>query len=101
MGHGSGLQVRRGNAGEAFESCIAVFARHYADLHETHFGGVYDGVLDAINAVRQRGIRNGTVTGQSRSSWDITLAQVELGEFDVVVGEDDVGNAKPDPDVLL
>lgn len=101
MGHHSELQVLRGNAGEAFEACMAVFARHYADLHGTHFGGVYDGVLDAINAVRQRGIRIGIVTGKSRSSWDITLAQVELGEFDVVVVDDDVGSPKPDPEGIL
>jgi pyrophosphatase PpaX len=93
----SELQVLKGHSGDAFEACMATFARHYAELHATHFGGVYDGVLDVLRELRQRGIRNGIVTGKSRSSWEITLTQVEFGEFDVVVVDDDVINPKPDP----
>jgi HAD superfamily hydrolase (TIGR01509 family) len=97
----SELQVLKGHAGDAFEACMNTFARHYADLHATHFGGVYDGVLDILAELRQRGIRNGIVTGKSRSSWEITLTQVELGQFDVVVVDDDVSNPKPDPQGIL
>jgi pyrophosphatase PpaX len=89
--------VLRGHSGDAFEACMIAFARHYAELHATHFGGVYDGVPDVLRELRQRNIRNGIVTGKSRSSWEITLTQVELGEFDVVVVDDDVVNPKPDP----
>jgi HAD superfamily hydrolase (TIGR01509 family) len=97
----SELQVLKSQSGDAFEACMATFAQHYAELHATHFGGVYDGVLDALNELRRRGIRNGIVTGKSRSSWEITLAQIELGDFDVVIVDDDVSNPKPDPQGIL
>jgi pyrophosphatase PpaX len=97
----SELQVLKGHAGDAFEACMTTFAQHYAELHATHFGGVYDGVLDVLRELRQRGIRNGIVTGKSRSSWEITLTQVELGQFDVVVVDDDVSSPKPDPQGIV
>ena len=97
----SELHVLRGHAGEQLQACMASFAQHYAELHATHFGGVYDGVLDVLTELRRRRIRNGIVTGKSRSSWEITLAQVELGEFDVVVVDDDVSAPKPHPEGIL
>jgi pyrophosphatase PpaX len=97
----SELQVLKSRSGEAYEACMAAFARHYAELHATHFGGIYAGVTDVLHELRARGIRTGIVTGKSRSSWEITLAQIELGEFDVVVVDDDVANPKPDPEGLL
>jgi phosphoglycolate phosphatase-like HAD superfamily hydrolase len=80
---------------------MAAFTRHYAELHGTHFGGIYDGVYDVLDELRARRIYNGIVTGKSRSSWDITIAQIELGEFDVVVVDDDVAHPKPDPEGIL
>ena len=97
----SELHVLRSHAGDAFDACMAQFAKHYAELHPTHFGGVYEGIPDVLDALRARRIRNGIVTGKSRSSWEITLAQIELGQFDVVVVDDDVGNPKPDPEGIL
>ena len=97
----SELNMLRKHAGDDFEACMTEFARHYAELHITHFGGVYEGVADVLDALRGRRIRNGIVTGKSRSSWEITLAQVELGDFDVVVVDDDVANPKPDPEGIL
>jgi phosphoglycolate phosphatase/pyrophosphatase PpaX len=97
----SELYMLSKHAGEDFDACMAEFARHYAELHATHFGGIYEGIPDVLDALRGRRIRNGIVTGKSRSSWDITLAQVELGEFDVVVVDDDVANPKPDPEGIL
>ena len=97
----SELYMLRAHAGDNFDACMTEFARHYAELHATHFGGVYDGIPDVLDALRGRRIRTGIVTGKSRSSWEITLAQVELGDFDVVVVDDDVANPKPDPEGIL
>lgn len=94
----SELHVLKSQAGAAYQECIAAFSRHYAELHATHFGGVYDGIADVLSELRQRGVRNGIVTGKSRSSWQITIAEVELGVFDVVVVDDDVASPKPDPE---
>lgn len=97
----SELAVLRSQSGDAFEACMVEFRKHYARLHATHFGGVYDGVVDVLGELRARGIRNGIVTGKSRSSWEITLAEVELGDFDAVVVDDDVASPKPDPEGIL
>ena len=93
--------VLKSQSGDAFEACMTEFRRHYAELHATHFGGIYDGVLDVLEELRGRDVRNGIVTGKSRSSWEITLAEIELGDFDVVVVDDDVANPKPDPEGIL
>jgi phosphoglycolate phosphatase/pyrophosphatase PpaX len=97
----SELAVLKSQSGAAFEACMAEFRRHYAELHATHFGGVYDGVFDVLETLRHKGIPNGIVTGKSRSSWEITLAETALGDFDVVVVDDDVINPKPDPEGIL
>jgi phosphoglycolate phosphatase/pyrophosphatase PpaX len=97
----SELAVLRSQSGDSFEACMVEFRRHYAELHATHFGGVYDGIVDTLQELRSRGIRNGIVTGKSRSSWEITLAEIELGDFDVVIVDDDVANPKPDPEGIL
>lgn len=97
----SELHVLRSQAGNAFDECIAAFRELYRQLHRTHFGGVYDGVTDTLSTLRSRGIRNGIVTGKSRSSWEVTVAETGLGDFDVVIADDDVANPKPDPEGLL
>lgn len=97
----SELQVLRSGAGDAYEQCMRDFARHYAELHTSHFGGIYDGVLEVLENLRARGIRNGIVTGKSRSSWEITLAHAALGDFDVVIVDDDVSNPKPHPEGII
>ena len=97
----SELAVLRSGAADKYEACMQDFARHYAELHPTHFGGVYDGVAETLQELRGRGIRNGIVTGKSRSSWEITLTHTQLGEFDVIVVDDDVANPKPDPEGIL
>ncbi len=86
---------------ELYQACLADFRRHYAELHPTHFEGVYDGVEEMLAALRARGVPLGLVTGKSRGSWEVTAAYVELGPFDVTVFDDDVARAKPDPEGLL
>ena len=86
---------------ELYDACLADFRRHYAELHETHFGGLYDGVEQMLAELRAAAIPIGIVTGKSRGSWDVTIANVELGPFDVTVFDDDVARPKPDPEGLL
>lgn len=97
----SELQVLRIHSGEAFEECSQSFRSHYAALHATHFGGIYDGIPEVLAQLREHGIRTGIVTGKSRSSWEITVAEIELGDFDVVIADDDVANPKPHPEGIL
>jgi HAD superfamily hydrolase (TIGR01509 family) len=97
----SEIQVLRLHSGSAFEECSRSFRNHYAELHASHFGGIYDGIAEVLDQLREQGIRNGIVTGKSRSSWEITIAEIELGNFDVVIADDDVANPKPDPEGIL
>ncbi len=79
------------------DECVLRFYEHYAELHSTHFEGVYTGVPEVLAELRARGLMLGIVTGKSRRAWEVTAAAAGLGEFDVVVVEDDVAEAKPDP----
>ncbi len=79
------------------DSCLVDFWSHYDALHGSHFGGVYDGVPQLLSALRAAGHPMGIVTGKSRRSWEITGPVAALGPFDVVVLDDDVPAAKPDP----
>ena len=97
----SELYMLRTHSGDDFEACMTSFARHYDELHSTYFGGVYDGVADVLQALRAQRIRNAIVTGKSRKSWEITLAQTQLGDFEVVIADDDVTHPKPDPEGIL
>ena len=81
-----------------FEPCMADFYRAYETLHGERFGGVYPGIPDVLDELRERGVPLGLVTGKSRRSWEITRAAVEeLGPFDALVFDDDVRAPKPDP----
>lgn len=76
------------------------FIQRYRALHTRHFGGVYPGVAEALDELRNRGYRLGLVTGKSRAAWAVTGAAVQLGHFEVVVTDDDVAEAKPHPEGL-
>ncbi len=81
---------------------MAAFRREYRSLHETVFGGVFDGVHDLLAGVAELGLKRGVVSGKSRGSWEITASIVGLTEhFDVVVLDDDVRRPKPDPEGIL
>jgi HAD superfamily hydrolase (TIGR01509 family) len=81
-------------------ACMEDFYRAYAELHDDHFRGIYDGVLGMLEALRARPLRLGIVTGKSRRSWELTSAREVLGAFDVLVFDDDVTEPKPDPQGL-
>ncbi|HUF13392.1 MAG TPA: HAD-IA family hydrolase [Longimicrobiales bacterium] len=77
--------------------CRADFYEYYDALHPSHFDGVYEGVATLLEGLRSAGHRVGIVTGKSRRAWEITGPVAQLGPFDVIVLDDDVDDAKPDP----
>jgi len=87
-------------AEDAFQ-CHAEMQRTYAELHGAFFEGAYDGVREMLAALRSAGLRLGLVTGKGRGAWEITREAIDLGDFEVVVTEDDVERPKPDPAGLL
>ena len=96
----SEIRFLKAQAKDRYDACLRDFQRYYADLHETHFGGVYDGVSDALDMLRERRLKVGIVTGKSRSSYEVGTAATDLGPFDVLVLDDDVAEPKPSPEGL-
>lgn len=77
------------------------FLSYYRKLHARYFEGVYPGVVNLLQSLRNRSIRTGIVTGKSRSAWEITRQFVGLGDFDTTVCDDDVNTPKPDCEGLV
>jgi HAD superfamily hydrolase (TIGR01509 family) len=75
------------------------FYAAYARRHPADFQGIYPGVSELLQGLRERGHPLGLVTGKSRRAWEITRPHVEpeLGTFQVMVFDDDVPAPKPDP----
>jgi len=59
---------------------------------------LYAGALDTLHILRDRDLRIGLVTSNSRKGTDLTLKRLELSDlFDAVVTRDDCEEMKPDP----
>lgn len=86
---------------EDYKACLADFYRVYEERHGEFFDGVYDGIPELLDAIRSAGRVTGIVTGKSRRSWEITRASAGLGDFDVIIVDDDVVRSKPDPEGLV
>lgn len=86
---------------EAGAACHADVRRWYAELHGSLGEGMYDGVREMLGGLRSAGLRLGIVTGKGREAWGVTEAAIDLGAWEVIVTDDDVRAAKPDPAGLL
>jgi HAD superfamily hydrolase (TIGR01549 family) len=83
------------------QACHADMRRLYRELYGSMAEGFYEGVPEMLAGLRSAGLRLGIVTGKGREAWEVTRAAADLGAFDVVVTDDDVHAAKPDPGGLL
>lgn len=97
----SELALLRHHVGDRFDECHKEFVRHYTQLHDTHYDGIYDGIPEVLAKLRSRDIPMGIVTGKSRGAFDVTMAAAALGQFDVIVVDDDVREPKPSPEGIL
>jgi pyrophosphatase PpaX len=62
----------------------------------------YDGVLDVVEAARERGVAIGVVTSKSRDTVALAYARIPLEPLlDVLVAADDTRRHKPEPEPLL
>jgi len=77
------------------------FLQHYQALHADLCAGAYPGVCEMLAELRAIPVRLGLVTGKGRGAWEITACRIPLGEFDVVVTDEDVERGKPDPEGLI
>lgn len=86
---------------ERAAECHARMCEYYRALHAAWCDGMYDGVREMLTGLRSAGLPLGIVTGKGRKAWEITAEHIDLGSFDAVVTEDDMGAPKPDPGGLL
>lgn len=86
---------------ERAAACHEEMCRHYAELHGQLCDGIYEGVREMLAALRSAGIPVGVVTGKGRRAWEVTERAFDLGDFAVVVTEDDAEHPKPHPGGLL
>jgi len=70
---------------------------HYEANAATLLDGLFVGVGAMLDAIHERGLATAIVTGKSRRAYEVTCRHVDLSRFEVVVVEDDVSAAKPDP----
>jgi HAD superfamily hydrolase (TIGR01662 family) len=84
--------------------CLAEEAYNEADrLQSVNFKpSFYPGVRQKLEEMRGKGIKLGVATNGQRVNAEEMLRRLDaLGLFDIVVGADDVDNAKPAPDMIL
>jgi pyrophosphatase PpaX len=82
---------------EESAATLTRFYRAYEVRHEVFFQGIYPGVRQVLDRLREGKVPMGLVTGKSRQAWEITAARVQLTAFQVHVFDDDVPAPKPDP----
>ena len=77
--------------------------RYHAAYEAKHdIATIFDGVMSMLQALRDRKIPMGVMTGKGRVSADITVKAFQwAGIFGSVVTGDDVENQKPAPDGLI
>lgn len=96
------VQFKEWSEDPAEIDAMVVTYREYNLSHHDEMVTAYDGVVDAVKALRNRGKKLGLVTSKFRSGAYRGLKKVGLDEeFHVVVGADEVTNPKPHPEPVL
>jgi len=89
--------IRKNIGDDRLEDAHKVMMHYYERYHDELFGGIYRGVPELLQAVRNEAIAIGIVTGKSSHAWRITSSKVLLGEFNIIIVDDDVEHPKPHP----
>ena len=81
---------------QMFADFIAHYSAHIADRSRP-----FPGLIDALDALANRGCRFAVCTNKLERLSVLLLEQLKLaGRFDVICGQDTFGMQKPDPEVL-
>jgi len=82
---------------------VTLGERIWSEINETiHSIELFDGVVDAVNALRQAGFKTGIVTNSRRRIVQPVLELHGIGSlFDAIIGVEDVTNPKPHAEPIL
>ncbi len=76
----------------------------YRGYHYDNFSdliGVFPGILELLEALREKGYKTGIVTSRLRHTTQVGLQKYDMEKyFDTIVTCDDTGKHKPDPEPL-
>src|SRR5438270_817000 len=93
------VQFRRFTDDPAEIDAMVATYRAYNLAHHDELVRPYDGIVEAVRALRERGRPLGLVTSKMRSGAIRGLVRASLEDaFDVVVGADEVTHPKPHPE---
>jgi pyrophosphatase PpaX len=96
------VQFREFSSDEAEIRAMVATYRDYNLAHHDALVRPYDGVVDRVRALRDRGGRLGLVTSKMRSGALRGLRLVGLDHsFEAIVGSDEVTHPKPHPEPVL
>ncbi|WP_226580505.1 pyrophosphatase PpaX [Halobacillus litoralis] len=83
------------------EEMVETYRKHNIENHDRYVKA-YDGVVDTIEALKEKGYRLGIVTTKMRNTVQMGLELTNLdGLFETVITLDDVNNAKPHPEPIV
>jgi HAD superfamily hydrolase (TIGR01549 family) len=63
---------------EKYEEGVELYLKYYEELHPTMCPEIFQGILDLLSYLKDKGIKIGLVTGKGRKSLDISLRIFEL-----------------------
>ena len=82
---------------EDFQLCFECFKDHYSK-HCCDKTRPYDGVIEMLKILKDKGVKVGIVSNKYQSAADETCKHYFDGLYDMVLGESDVCRRKPSPD---
>ena len=86
--------------GEEFEKTLAFYVDYY-DSHCRIKTAPYDGVIDAMNALKTQGIRMAVISNKPDGAVQQLSEEFFTGLLDISVGESERVRRKPNPDAVL
>ncbi|SFJ44683.1 pyrophosphatase PpaX [Halobacillus dabanensis] len=86
---------------EKVEEMVETYRKHNIENHNS-FVKAYEGVVETIQTLKERGYKLGIVTTKMRNTVQMGLELTNLeGLFETVITLDDVNNAKPHPEPIV
>ncbi|HZJ78917.1 MAG TPA: HAD family hydrolase [Clostridia bacterium] len=85
---------------EMIKKCVELFRAHYAN-NMNNKTKPYEGILDLITRLRQKGIKTAVVSNKSEYAVVELCEKMFFGLFDVIVGQTEDRKPKPEPDGVI
>lgn len=81
-----------------YENVMADYYQFYRNNHKS-MAKIFDGIVELIDSLKNRGILLSIYTGKGRGSTEITLDELGITDkFDMIVTGDDIEGHKPSPE---